>query len=174
MKKAVLVCTLVMVGSLLGGCAKKGLEEEGRGALTAPAQVEQPAQIAEVGSGDGAGASSAAGSRSAAAEALETIYFAFDSFLLSEEARQSLLKNAQWLKENNSVRITIEGHADERGSDEYNLALGEKRATMVKRYLVGLGIAPERLSTISYGEEKPAVKGNDESAWSKNRRAEFL
>jgi peptidoglycan-associated lipoprotein len=173
MKRTFVFCSLVMMGSLLGGCAKKGIEEEGQAALTPPVQIAQPAERAEAGSSD-ITEPSANGKRSAAAEALQTIYFAFDSYLLSEESRKALVNNARWLKDNQGVRITIAGHADERGSDEYNLALGEKRATMVKRYLTELGIAPERLSTISYGEEKPAVQGKDESAWSKNRRAEFL
>jgi peptidoglycan-associated lipoprotein len=77
------------------------------------------------------------------------------------------------MHENPEVNVTIEGHCDERGSDEYNLALGERRAKAVKSYLAALGIAPDRLSTISYGEEMPATVGRDESAWSKNRRAEF-
>ncbi len=172
MKKTVFLCGLVMMATLASGCAKKGIDDEARSAASAPVQIAEPAAQAQP---QGASvAESDKAKRSAAAEALQTIYFAFDSFLLSEQARNTLKTNAQWLKSNPEVRITIEGHADERGSDEYNLALGDKRARMVKKYLVDLGIAPERLNTISYGEERPAVVGNDESAWSKNRRAEFL
>ena len=101
------------------------------------------------------------------------IYFDFDQFTLSAESRQTLGDNAKYLQANSGVQIVIEGHCDERGSDEYNLALGESRALAAKNYLVSLGISPARLSVISYGEEKPAVMGADEEAWAKNRRAEF-
>jgi peptidoglycan-associated lipoprotein len=104
---------------------------------------------------------------------LETVYFDYDSYTLSPEARQALARNAGWLKENAGISVTIEGHCDERGSDEYNLALGERRAVAVKNYLATLGVAAARLSVVSYGEEHPAVAGHDESAWLQNRRAAF-
>lgn len=104
---------------------------------------------------------------------MEQVYFDFDQFTLSAEARETLSNNAKYLQMNNGVQVVIEGHCDERGSDEYNLALGESRAIAAKNYLVSLGISAKRVSVISYGEEKPAVKGSTESAWSKNRRAEF-
>ncbi|MBI5893854.1 MAG: peptidoglycan-associated lipoprotein Pal [Deltaproteobacteria bacterium] len=85
-----------------------------------------------------------------------------------------LEKDAEWLKKNPAVKIKIEGHCDERGSDEYNLALGDRRANSAKKYLANLGIDSNRISTISYGEEKPACKEANESCWSKNRRAEFV
>jgi peptidoglycan-associated lipoprotein len=104
---------------------------------------------------------------------LKQIYFDFDQFTLSADARKVLGNNAKYLKMNGDAKIVIEGHCDERGSDEYNLALGESRALAAKSYLVSLGISAKRLSVISYGEEKPAAKGSNESAWAKNRRAEF-
>lgn len=106
--------------------------------------------------------------------ALRTIYFDFDSSDLSTAARQTLVENHQVLQKNATMRIRIEGNCDERGSDEYNLALGERRAQAAARYLTTLGISGERLSTISLGEEKPAVAGHDEIAWAKNRRDEFV
>ena len=105
---------------------------------------------------------------------LEKIYFDFDSSTLSDISRQTLTKNFETLKQNPLARIRIEGHCDERGSDEYNLALGERRARTAVRYLTTLGIPAERLSTISYGKEKPADPGHDEAAWAKNRRDEFV
>ncbi len=99
------------------------------------------------------------------------VYFAFDKSTLSEEARETLKAQAGWLKEYEGVTVTIEGHADERGTREYNLALGERRANAVKDYLTALGVDPNRLRTISYGEERPAVVGHDKEAWAKNRRA---
>jgi peptidoglycan-associated lipoprotein len=104
---------------------------------------------------------------------LTTIYFTFDSSDLSESARSSLSKNADILSKSSFAKIRIEGNCDERGSAEYNLALSERRAKSVHQYLVTLGTDPARLSTVSYGKEKPAVPGSNEEAWAKNRRAEF-
>lgn len=111
--------------------------------------------------------------QSAAEMKLETVYFDFDSFALKQDTRDALARNADYLKKNGSVRVRIDGHCDERGSDEYNLALGEKRAKSAMNYLLTLGVKADRVSTISFGKEKPAVSGHDESAWAKNRRAEF-
>jgi len=104
---------------------------------------------------------------------MERIYFDFDQFTLSSEARQILGANAKYLNTVGDVNVVIEGHCDERGSDEYNLALGESRALAAKSYLVSLGISAKRLSVISYGEEKALVDAANEEAWAKNRRAEF-
>ena len=112
--------------------------------------------------------------RRSAASPLKDINFDFDRYSLQPEARQTLKANAKWLKDNPSGRIEIEGHADERGTNEYNLALGARRAQTVKDYLSALGIASDRLSTISYGEELPVCKGQGESCWQKNRRAHFV
>lgn len=106
---------------------------------------------------------------------LETVYFDFDKSDLKKETRDVLAKDAeQLMKALATSKVQIAGHCDERGSDEYNLALGERRAKSVKSYLVTLGVAADRLSTISYGKERPAVQGHDEAAWAKNRRAEFV
>lgn len=104
---------------------------------------------------------------------MKKIYFDFDQFTLSAEARKTLGENAKYLQANGGVQVVVEGHCDERGSDEYNLALGESRALAAKNYLVSLGVNASRLSVISYGEEKPAVSGTGEDAWAQNRRAEF-
>lgn len=105
---------------------------------------------------------------------LLTIYFDYDRYTIRDTDMEKLTKNAKWLGLNSKTRVKIEGHADERGETEYNLALGDKRAQSVKRYLQDMGIQPERLDIVSYGEEKPAVPGHDEDAWSRNRRAEFV
>ncbi|MDR3579482.1 MAG: peptidoglycan-associated lipoprotein Pal [Oryzomonas sp.] len=106
--------------------------------------------------------------------AFENIYFDFDKSDLSKDARDVLSKNADiLLKGKPTIKIQIAGNCDERGSAEYNLALGERRAKSAQQYLITLGVAPDRLSTISYGKEKPAVEGHDEAAWAKNRRDEF-
>jgi peptidoglycan-associated lipoprotein len=104
---------------------------------------------------------------------LKDVHFDFDHYYLRPDARATLRTDADWLKANPSIRVEIEGHADEQGTNEYNLALGAKRADSVKRYLVDLGIAPGRFSTISYGEELPLCKEHNESCWEKNRRAHF-
>jgi peptidoglycan-associated lipoprotein len=104
---------------------------------------------------------------------MERIHFDFDQFTLSPEARRILGENAKYLNANSAVQVVIEGHCDNRGSDEYNLALGESRALAAKNYLVSLGISASRLSVISYGEEKPLVMGDNEEAWAQNRRDEF-
>jgi len=103
---------------------------------------------------------------------LGTAYFDFDKAEIRDDAKPILRANAEAL-EQTDVRVTIEGHCDERGDEEYNLALGERRANQVKRYLVNLGVDGSRLRTVSYGEAKPAAMGHDESAWRWNRRAEF-
>lgn len=101
----------------------------------------------------------------------DRVFFAYDSSTLSAEAQNTLQRQAAWLKQYPDVSVTVEGHCDERGTREYNLALGERRAAAAKKYLVSMGIPSSRISTISYGKERPAVIGSDESAWSQNRRA---
>ena len=101
----------------------------------------------------------------------DRVFFDLDSSTLSADAQHTLDRQAAWLKQYSGVNVTVEGHCDERGTREYNLALGERRAAASKKYLVGVGIAASRISTISYGKERPAVIGSDESAWSQNRRA---
>ena len=104
---------------------------------------------------------------------LQTVYFDYDSAKLKTRAKAKLERAADWLKRNPKVNVRIEGHCDERGTNEYNLALGERRALSARRYLVSLGINPDRIFTISYGEEAPADPGHNEGAWAKNRRCEF-
>ena len=104
----------------------------------------------------------------------EDIYFEFDSIRLSPDAQENLTQKALWLRANSEATVTIEGHCDSRGTNEYNLALGEGRAQSVKAFLVDLGIDSVRLTTISYGEERPKERAETEEAWSRNRRASFV
>jgi peptidoglycan-associated lipoprotein len=101
----------------------------------------------------------------------DRVFFDYDSASIDGTSQATLEKQAAWLKQYSSINVTVEGHCDERGTREYNLALGERRAAAAKKYLVGLGVAASRISTISYGKERPAVVGSDESSWSQNRRA---
>jgi peptidoglycan-associated lipoprotein len=169
-------CLISITLALLSGCAGKT-----KGDLAAaPAEVAVTEAGIEAASAGGVAvqneplpAPASATLSTLDGRKLDTVYFDYDSFTLQPPARQALERNAAWLQANPTTRITIEGHCDERGSDEYNLALGERRALAVKGYLTALGIAGERLATVSYGEERPVVAGHDESAWAKNRRAEF-
>ncbi|MGQ0659418.1 peptidoglycan-associated lipoprotein Pal [Sphingosinicella sp.] len=101
----------------------------------------------------------------------DRVFFALDSYALDGESRRILDAQAQWLQTHANVRVTIEGHADERGTREYNLALGDRRANAARDYLQSRGIDPSRMQTISYGKERPAVEGSNEAAWAQNRRA---
>lgn len=103
-----------------------------------------------------------------------TIHFDFDSSVLSTQAKDYLDKIASFLMKNPSIKIEIDGHTDERGTNEYNLALGQRRADSARKYLEDLGIAPKRIGTLSYGEEMPIDPGHNEEAWVKNRRSEFI
>ncbi len=105
---------------------------------------------------------------------LQDVHFAFDRYDLSSRSREILARNAEFMLKFPEAKIQIEGHCDERGTNEYNLALGMRRATASRRYLLSLGVPPDRLSTISYGEELPIDPRHNEDAWSKNRRAHFV
>ena len=128
--------------------------------------------------------SSSAGGRDSSSEAdelgakstgpLRPVYFNFDRSDLSREAKETLRSNAEWLKANPNTNVSLEGHCDERGTNEYNMGLGERRASSTKEYLRSLGIPAEKLSTVSYGEEIPADAGHNEEAWAKNRRVECV
>jgi len=100
----------------------------------------------------------------------DRIFFGYDKYDLTPEARAIIEKQATWLKQYPQLAVSVEGHCDERGTREYNLALGEKRATTVRNYLVALGVESGRIQTISYGKERPAVTGSDETSWAQNRR----
>ncbi|HTZ76769.1 MAG TPA: peptidoglycan-associated lipoprotein Pal [Stellaceae bacterium] len=152
--------TLSLVAALLlvAGCAQKGAEN----ANTSGASAGTSTSAAPTGT---------AALQSQLQQVGDRIYFAFDKSDITPESRQVLAKQADLLKQNPSVTVTIEGHCDERGTREYNLGLGERRANATKQALVALGIAANRINTISYGKERPAVLGHNEQAWAQNRRA---
>ncbi|MBF0170889.1 MAG: peptidoglycan-associated lipoprotein Pal [Nitrospinae bacterium] len=160
----VLVGAIALVGlTTLGACSSDGSKDAAGGAGGAGAA--------------GSGADNPEGSvpgGMADASALVDVYFDFDKSEIRSDAREALAKNAEWLIANKSAQVQIEGHCDERGTEEYNLALGERRANAVKDYLASLGVESARLYTISYGEELPVDPGHTDEAWSKNRRAHFL
>jgi peptidoglycan-associated lipoprotein len=180
---------VVLIGGcmlmLAGGCAKHEMVKKDEGitpaaspAVKTPVKPDvvkaQPIKkdaISQSSTKDSASMSSARASQ--LQNALQKIYFDFDSYKLSDAARTTMVKNAESMKKDPADKVRIEGNCDERGSDEYNLALGERRAKSAMEYLVSLGIHAERLSFISYGKEKPAEPGHDEAAWAKNRRDDF-
>jgi peptidoglycan-associated lipoprotein len=130
---------------------------------------------AGTGSGSGGAPAVAAGAKPGTEQDLvqnvgDRVFFDYDKSDIKAEGRQVLQRQADWLKKFSNVTVTVEGHCDERGTREYNLALGERRANAVKKMLVALGVAANRVSTISYGKERPAVPGSTEAAWAQNRR----
>lgn len=154
------VCFLMLFTASCGSSKKQGAEQ----ATDAFTDTQfKPGELKLNGDSD-----------SSSAGALQSVYFAFDSASLSEEAKTVLKANAEYLKTQGSVKVQVEGHCDERGGVQYNLALSEKRAKSVKDYLGALGIKSSRITTIGYGKERPVDLGHDETAWSKNRRGNFV
>jgi peptidoglycan-associated lipoprotein len=172
-KHRVMVVLLLAAACALSACASK---------QTKPA--ESAGQGMESGGAEGAGAANAnAGSGSSEEEAAgpqagllakRTVYFDFDSSEIKGEGTDVVAAHAKYLAANPGTRVRLEGHTDERGSREYNIGLGERRAQAVRRALLLQGAADAQISTVSYGEERPAVPGHDEAAWAKNRRVEIV
>jgi len=163
-----IVLLLVIPGLLfMVGCQKKAVTQA-KAPGSAPAPAPAPAKAPEkaptpVAPADTSGMIMA-----------EDIHFGFDKSILNPAAQDNLMRKAAWMRANPAVTVTIEGHADERGTNEYNLALGDRRADSAKAFLVDLGIAASRLTTISYGEERPLCMQQTEECWAKNRRGHFV
>jgi peptidoglycan-associated lipoprotein len=160
--------------ALSAGCAKKKPADLPPPPIGADGSgVDGTAGGAGAGSAGGVGTTALPGSRADFLQSVmaDRVLFATDSHTIDEEARRILDSQSAWLQRNPGVRVTIEGHADERGTREYNLALGDRRANSAKNYLAARGIAPSRMTTISWGKERPVAEGSDESAWAQNRRA---
>ena len=154
------ILAVVAVVALLGAC--ESAQQGGAGASGAGGASASPS-AAQTGPRKGT-------NEDLQATAGDRVFFDYDKSTLKPDGRATLEKQAAWLKANPSVTVTVEGHCDERGTREYNLALGERRANAVKDYLVALGIPTARLKTISYGKERPVAVGSTEQAWSQNRR----
>jgi peptidoglycan-associated lipoprotein len=175
-----LVALIFMSVPFYMGCAKKQVTQETNptpapAPAPAPAPGTKPAPAPAPAPGTKPAPAPAPAPGSKPADNLDTsiIYFDYDQSDLRPEALANLEKKAEWLKKYPGTVLGIEGHCDERGTNEYNLALGDRRANAAKKYLNSLGIAGEKIHTISYGEERPADPGHNEAAWAKNRRAEF-
>ena len=175
-------CVMSIFSALIiGGCATEAAKKPEAAARVsgsaAPAPPRTGAGKSEVSSRKAAGGSSLDALREGKTPAsgpLKEIYFDFDKYDLSAEARSILKANADWLRANPSVNLEIEGHCDERGTTEYNLALGAKRARSAMDYLVTLGVSASRIKTVSYGEELPSCKEKTEDCYRKNRRDRFV
>ena len=155
--------------SVSNGASSSGLSDINPSASSSSQQVQQPKSTVEP-------VNSLANENAPAGPANieKIVYFDYDSFIIKPEFQSTIEAHAQFLKSNTRAKISLEGHTDERGGREYNLALGQKRADAVRQSLTLLGVATSQIETVSFGEEKPAMQGADESAFAKNRRAEFF
>jgi peptidoglycan-associated lipoprotein len=183
LKKTVFWLGVFSLALALGGCSSKTTAPEVTSAQpAAPAKdaTENKKQLTSAPvQSEGAASSldalqSGDSTATPASSPLKDVYFDFDSYALRADARETLKANSAWLKANPAAQVQLEGHCDERGTTEYNLALGAKRAQSVKDYLVTLGTAADRLTTISYGEEVPVCREQNDECWQKNRRARFI
>jgi peptidoglycan-associated lipoprotein len=177
-RKRMYVPVIMLLGILfLWGCPKKAevtTTPESQETTVAPAKEEPKAEVTEP-MKEEAKPEAAPEEHAAAAEAgLQPIHFDFDRSFIRDDARPVMKANAEWLKANPNVKIRIEGNCDERGTKEYNQALGQRRATSAKKYLTDLGISSNRISLISYGKEKPVCTEHTEDCWQKNRRDDFV
>jgi peptidoglycan-associated lipoprotein len=180
-KRKTIVFGFIVISVLvaLAGCSSTADKPEASSTAAATGPVEAKKQPASAPTDQTSSSSLDAlkrGESTATPESspLKDVYFDFDKFDLRADARETLKANWAWLKANPSAQVQLEGHCDERGTTEYNLALGSKRAQSVKDYLVTLGATADRLSTISYGEELPVCREQTEECWQKNRRARFV
>lgn len=154
----------------------RGLDAVGGGKSPSEERVTNGTMMAKLDPSQGSRQMEAIRSEQAAADAagLRDVFFAYDSFAISEEGRQALSRDAEWIKANAGANLKIEGHCDERGTSAYNLVLGEKRAKAVRNYLVELGVSVSRVSVVSYGKERPFCKERDEACYAQNRRGHVV
>jgi len=155
--------------SVSNGSSNSGMSDINSSASSSSQQVQQPKSTVEPVNSLGNENTSAG-----PANVEKVVYFDYDSFTVKPEFQATIEAHAQFLKSNGRAKLSLEGHTDERGGREYNLALGQKRADAVRQSLTLLGVNAGQIETVSFGEEKPAVQGGDESAYAKNRRAEFF
>ena len=168
--------SLVIATAAFAGCASQATQDSNanssapsataRNATPAPAAAPAPHSAMEIGMGSSSGMKTAPMMRS--------VYYAYDKSDITDESRKVIEANAEYLRTHPAVKVVVEGNADERGSAEYNVALGQRRADSVSKIMTLLGIPSNRIETVSFGKEKPKVVGHDESAWSQNRRSDIV
>ncbi|WP_372694006.1 peptidoglycan-associated lipoprotein Pal [Immundisolibacter sp.] len=177
MKKLLFVCVIALTTVAVAGCGKKSTTRAG-GEASASTQAGSAGSGAQGGGAFGAGSGTgfAAGSLDDPNSPLSQrrVYFGLDRYDVGEEYRSLVEAHAGYLRSSPSAAVTLEGHTDERGSREYNIALGERRSNAVRDLLIALGASATQITTVSYGEEKPAADCHDESCWSQNRRVEIV
>lgn len=174
MFKQYVLTSVVAVGLVLGGCAGKSTKNDGAGASTAGSGFTTGAASDTSGAGTAVAGSGGSDDTSGLALSQRTVFFAFDSSDLDSEGRAVAARFAKYLVANPTAKLRLEGNGDERGTREYNVGLGERRANAVQSALVAGGASATQLSVVSYGEERPADPGHDEAAWAKNRRVEII
>lgn len=162
------IISIMALALVIGACSSKKKTEDGSETMSPSAGANTPVVENTPMSFD------VGGSDSGRINGLSTINFEYDRAALSADAKEKLKGNAEWIKSNTNTTVQIEGHCDSRGTIEYNLALGERRAQSVRSYLIGLGVPGSRLNIISYGEERPVARGETEADFNKNRRANFV
>lgn len=198
-RSALLFAVAVFIGAaVLWGCAKQPVVTTARPAVTSPGAATQPGAPGAPGAGrssagevpvarptpptetpipasPGISTSTlpAAGATAPGVSPLKDVFFEYDKAVIEADQRLVLTENLRWLKANANAKVLLEGHCDERGTSEYNLGLGDRRAKAVRDFLITAGIAPNRISTISYGKERAFAFGHDERAWKQNRRVHF-
>lgn len=177
LKCFIVLLSLLFVASFTVSCGKKAVVKGEGEEMTAAAEPEKPTEIKEevVAIPEKVTEEEVVAKAEEAVEEItfENIHFDFDRYFIREDAKPTLEKLGAYLIENPGVKVLIEGHCDERGTNEYNFALGERRAEAAKQYLINLAVESSRISTISYGEERPLDPGHTEVSWAQNRRAQF-
>ncbi|CAN5759310.1 hypothetical protein BH23GEM9_BH23GEM9_37170 [soil metagenome] len=171
MRNVRMATLLVMVGLVVGACSKK--QPPVQTPPPAPPAQQTPQQQQTTPVRDDSAERDAAEMRRVAAILEQIVFFDYDEATIRSDAQEALAAKVPFLRANQAIRMRVEGHADERGSVEYNLALGMRRANAVRDYLSGFGLDAARFETFSFGEDRPMSQGSGESAWSQNRRAEF-
>jgi len=185
MNKWIKLGLIIIPMVMLGACGTTGAKKpQGAGAAGEGAGGEAPGSATTMPMGPGGGAEATPlpgggvaggeGSEAAALLSKRVVYFDFDSSTIHDQDRAIIEAHANYLSQHPTVKVTLEGHTDERGTREYNIGLGERRADAVKQMMVLMGVSPSQISTVSYGEERPAALGHDESAWHLNRRVEIV
>jgi peptidoglycan-associated lipoprotein len=174
-RRVFMIGIIVVIGLFaLWGCPKKA--EMTTTPEAAPAEKTEPAveQKAEPVTEEAKPAATEETMEHAPAAGLQAVYFDFDRSFIRDDAKSAMLANAEWLKANPTVKVRIEGNCDERGTKEYNQALGQRRASSAKKYLTDMGVSAKRILLISFGKEKPVCNESTESCWQKNRRDDFI
>jgi peptidoglycan-associated lipoprotein len=164
----------LLAATLFAGCATQGTEDASGASNTPAATASSPQHAGVPQASRSASTAPGSGSQAKSAPSMRSVYYEFDSAQIAEQGRKVIDANAQYLREHADTKVRIEGNADERGSAEYNLALGQRRAESVMQAMRLSGLPEDRMEAVSYGKEKPKASGHDEKSWAENRRSDIL